>query len=146
VIASGWRKSGVHPFHPELVLSQLDSKESFLSSIESDSEPELATSRRAVRRLINGIYQGPQKVSSDVERLIKRMEILILQDELLQHANKHLNSALVTEKKAQKESKPLGLLGEDDPKFSQFWSSCKVALRIEEIKTKQRQEEPEKQQ
>jgi hypothetical protein len=129
-----------------LVLSQLASTEPFTSSTESDSEPEIATNVRAVRRLVKRIYYEPQKVSSNVETLIKSIDTLVLQNELLRHENSQLNSALITEKKHQKKGKPLGLLGDDDPKFGQFWSPYKVALRREEIKTRQEQEELEEKQ
>jgi hypothetical protein len=143
VISSAWLKSGIYPFKPELVLSQISSTELHTSS-ESDSEPELALDVQTARRLTKKIYKEPGIVSKNVELLIKSIDTLILQNELLRRDNSQLNSVIISEKKHQNRPKPLGLLGDEDTKFGQFWSPVKIGLRRDEIKAKQEQDELEK--
>jgi hypothetical protein len=113
-------------------------------SSDSDSDQELATNVQAARRLTKKIYNEPGKVSPNVELLIKSIDTLILENGLLRLENFNLNSALITEKKHQKRPKPLGLLGAEEPKYSQFWSPVKIGLQRDEIKAKEEQEKLEK--
>ena len=117
VISSGWAKSGIYPFKPELVLNQITPQQHFKASSDSSSDEELALNVQAARRLTKKVYNEPRKVSLNVELLIKSMDALILQNGLLQRENFDLNSALITKEKHQKKPKPLGLLAAEEPKY-----------------------------
>jgi hypothetical protein len=146
VITSGFTKTGIYPFEPSVVLDQLEPNASRSSpnelqdtSDESDEEPEepdemtLATDVIGVRRLVRAIREEQVSVSSNVDLLIKSMESLIVEHDILRHEKAQLNDTLISELRRRKRGKPLGLIAKDEPKFGQFFSPQKIAARRQEI-------------
>jgi hypothetical protein len=68
---------------------------------------------------------------------------MVVRNDLLRHENSYLNSTLIDEVKRRKKGKPMGLLAEEEPKYGQFWSPTKIAIRREEIRAQEDQEQQE---
>jgi hypothetical protein len=103
-----------------LVLDQLVPTTISTLSSESEEEMELVNNIHTLRGLIKSIYSERQIVTPNLERLIKSMDTLVLQNSLLRHKNTQLKETLITKKKRSKRDKPLGLLSKEEPKYSQF--------------------------
>jgi hypothetical protein len=95
--------------------------------------------------LVKAIYRELGVISLNIDLLCRTMETIVLQNDLLRYENIQLNSTLLQEAGRHKRGKALGLLDKEEPKFGQFWSLVKLAIRKEVIKTKEEQERSRKQ-
>ena len=144
-ISSGFEKTGIYPFNPVVVLDQLKPTTAFSSSDDSEIDPEPITNARDVRQLIKSVRQEKGVISSKMDLLCKSMEAMVFENDLLRHENTQIHQTLLNEVKRRKRGKPMGLLGANEPKFGQFWSPTKLAIRKQEIETQAQQEERQKQ-
>jgi hypothetical protein len=64
--------------------------------------------------------------SVGVEQLIRSVEEMSIENELLRHEISYLHSTLIIERKRRKRGQALGLQASDEPKFGQFYSPQKV--------------------
>ena len=145
-ISSGFRKSGIYPFNPNIVIDQLVPEPIDSSTSESSDEEVVLTEPRKIQKFVKELRDEWGPMSSKMETICYSIEHLALENELLRHENSYLNKTIINETKAQKRGKPAGLLGKDEPKYGQIWSPTKLALRKQEIDDKKLQEEREKQQ
>ena len=71
----------------------------------------------------------------NIDLLYKSIEVLVLENNLLYYKKLYINKTLLNKLKRRKRGKPIGLLGAEKPKYGQFWSPTKIAIRREEIET-----------
>ncbi|KJZ68965.1 hypothetical protein HIM_11638 [Hirsutella minnesotensis 3608] len=101
-IASGWMRTGLLPFNPEVILSQIVRKENNGSDTDSGSEDSGALQQptaRELRRLIDKIVNNSApdaEISS--RKLVNTVESLQSEVELLRYENKGLRETIIREK------------------------------------------------
>jgi hypothetical protein len=86
-----------------------------------------------VRKLVKMVRSKARPLNIDQECLIKSLEEMSIDKEILEYQVSQLRSTLVFEVKRRKRGKLMGLLGSEDTKFGQFWSPQKIARRREEM-------------
>jgi DDE superfamily endonuclease len=144
-ILSGFKKTGIHPFNPPIVLSQVAPIVIEDSSSDDEGQRTIKTARE-VRKLVKEVRNTQQVASSNIERLIQSVEEMSIENELLRHEIGLLSSTLITERKRRKRGQALGLPEQEEPKFGQFYSPMKIQRKLDELKAKEVQQEQEKQQ
>jgi hypothetical protein len=129
-IESGFRKTGIHPLDPSVVLSQLairkpksDSSESS-DSCESDS---IQIDPVTIRKLVKQVRSTDKITDRITDRIIESIERLSFENDILRHQNASLQFSVIEERKRRKRGKPMGLVDGDEPKFGQFFSPEKLA-------------------
>jgi hypothetical protein len=142
-ILSGFTKTGLYPFNPSLVLDQLAYTSIELSD-SSENDEITVKNVRDVRKLIKKVQRKQRPRDADEECLIKSLEEMSIDKEILEHQVSQLRSTLIFEVKRRKRGKPMGLLSSEETKFGQFWSPQKIARRREEIDAKEAQITQEK--
>ncbi|KJZ68706.1 hypothetical protein HIM_11907 [Hirsutella minnesotensis 3608] len=104
-IASGWKRTGLLPFDPEVVLSQIAGKTEDESEPGSSSVDSLALEQptaRDLRRLVDKVVDKSSKnAERDSRKLRSTLESLQSQNELLRYENQGLRETLFHEKTAQ---------------------------------------------
>jgi len=137
-IRSGFTKTGIYPYDPSIVLKSLaisDSQSLDSSSIDASNPPKSYESRLApldIRRIVKTVKTEQPRATHALEQLIRSVEELSLQNDLLMHQNKHLNFAVTEERARRKRGKGMGLIDEDQPKFGQFFSPEKLS-RVKQV-------------
>ena len=126
-IFSAFAAAGIHPFQLERVLNKFKLK--IPSPFTSDDEIRRNTPGfvRAIRRTIKAIQQKIQKLSPDVELLVRVCEKLAIKTEILEHKVAGIKSALVNEKGRRKQGKVMDLFPKDEPRQTMFFSPPKIA-------------------
>jgi len=131
-ISSAWSRTGLLPFKPEVVLSQLSKPEQELESDGSTSS-SLALekpSARDIRQLVDKVIgKSPLLLDSNTRKLKNTLESLQTKVELFRYENKGLRETIHLEKKRRQRGKPLKdyLLDISDPNSAQVFSLQKVA-------------------
>jgi hypothetical protein len=128
-ILSGFKTTGIHPLHPELVLNQLRKQPP--PSVSSPQQVQSVqqstpTSTQALRHVVKEFQRTQTQLSEHAALIIRASEKLAFDRELLMHENTALQSALYEEKKQRKRGKGMGL-NKNNPGMAQFWSPSKVA-------------------
>jgi hypothetical protein len=144
-ITSGFRKTGIHPFSPRVVLDQLPTINNQSSSEDSEKPIELALDIKSARKLTKNIRKKQQPVSKEVDALLKSVEALTIKNEILRYENTSLSETIIDQKKRQKRGKSMGLIKEDEPKYGQFFSPNKIDIRRAEMDEEEKLKEQEKQ-
>lgn len=132
-IASGWKRTGLLPFDPEVVLSQITEKKDDDSNTGSDSAESLALQQPTARDLRRLIDKVVDKSSIDADRnsrkLKNTLESLQSEVELLRYENQGLRETISQEKKRRQRGKALKdlLFDRTDPNSAQVFSPAKVA-------------------
>lgn len=135
-IKSGWRKSGLHPFDPQAVLSQLS------TNLEtSTSRPTTASSsaRSAISssdwRKLNQMVRDAVGDALNVEgrRILKAVHRLQAENQLLKQQVEGLNEAVRIEKGKKKKKKKTLIqeVREDDGHGVGFFSPMKIKAALE---------------
>ena len=148
-IRSRWKRTGLLPFEPEVVLSQITQKTEGYSDTGSDLAGSAALkqpSARELRRLVDKVVGDPSKLRDpDAQKLKDTVESLQTQIELLRNENQGLREAVFIEKKRRQRGKPLKdyLFDRVDPNSAQVFSPQKIAqARLRKAKIEaQKQEE-----
>jgi DDE superfamily endonuclease len=130
-IQSAFEATGIVPFNPAKTLSQVQKRTPSPSPNPTDPKTTTPGSVRAVRRMAKAIKMEENRLSHEIEQLIKASEKLAITNEILAHENQDLRSTLVEEKRRRKRGKAMGLLDPDQPGQAQFFSPNKVALARE---------------
>lgn len=132
-IASSWKRTGLPPFDPEVVLSQITEKAEDDSDTGGDSAESIALQQptaRDLRRLVDKVFD---KSSSDADcnsrKLKSTLESLQAEVELLRYENQGLRETIVHEKQRRMRGKALKdyLFDRTDPNSAQVFSPAKVA-------------------
>jgi hypothetical protein len=106
-IESAWRKAGLQPFNPDVVISQLEppARPSTGDSASSGSSAYSASNMRKVRRLYKRVA-GP-KPSRDAQKLNDFVEKMAAENSLLKARVTGLTAAVFTEQKKRSRGKPV---------------------------------------
>lgn len=121
-IESAWRKTGLFPFNPQLVLNIITKppKNCFNSSSGLIKTP---MTNRAVRHIHRAYQNAPS--SPLLAKILRANERLASEHSIDQHIIRGLNAALRNEKKRRQRGKRLNMLGEE-ASGPQFYSPGKV--------------------
>src|SRR5438874_7255652 len=132
-IESGWKKTGLLPFNPDIVLSQLKIIPKSTSADDSDNSTgsqalEKPTARQ-LRSLVDQVAPKDQNSNPLVRKLKNTVESLQTEAELLRHENAGLRETIIAERRRRQRSKPLKdyLFDRDDPNSAQVFSPNKIA-------------------
>ncbi|KAF6518247.1 hypothetical protein HZS61_002325 [Fusarium oxysporum f. sp. conglutinans] len=132
-IASGWRRTGLKPFDPDVVLSQVSKNTDDDSDVESGLDDSIALQEptaRELRRLVDHVVKQ-SSVSSDtgVRKLKRTLESLQAEVELLRHENQGLRETIIREKQRRQRGKALKdyIFDRVDPNSAQVFSPQKIA-------------------
>jgi len=132
-IASGWKRTGLMPFDPEVVLSQITEKEQDDSDTGGDSAESLALQQPTARDLRRLVDKVVDKSAVDADRnsrkLKSTLESLQSEVELLRYENQGLRETIIHEKQRRQRGKALKdlLFDRTDPNSAQVFSPAKVA-------------------
>ncbi|KJZ70309.1 hypothetical protein HIM_10316 [Hirsutella minnesotensis 3608] len=152
-IASGWKRTGLLPFDPEVVLSQITEKTEDDSESGNSSVDSLALDQptaRDLRRLVDKVVDKSSKnAKRDSRKLRSTLESLQSQNELLRYENQGLRETIFHEKQRRMRGKALKdyLFDRVDPNSAQVFSPAKVAqarLRKAAMETQKQEEALEK--
>lgn len=123
-IQSAWKKSGIFPLDPDMVISKITRTQKKPSE-EPKLFPATPTNAVGLRQLQRKFIESPTPVKTTL--LFETLEELITKVSILKLENEGLQNALVLQKKKNKKSKRLNLVGEET--FgAECWSPNKVAL------------------
>jgi hypothetical protein len=131
-IASGWRRTGLLPFDPQVVLSQIAKIEEENPDTGSDSADSLALQQptaRELRRLVDNIVDKSGDSGSGARKLKSTLEGLQAEVELLRSENQGLRETIIHEKQRRQRGKALKdlLFDRTDPNSAQVFSPAKIA-------------------
>jgi hypothetical protein len=126
-IRSAFATAGIYPIDQSKVLQKI--KKETPSPIISDSEGKHITpgSVRGLRRAIKAMSKKKEDINLGIDLIIRASEKLAMRNEILEHENQGLRTALVNEKKWRKRGRPAGLFDQERPGEAQFFSPAKVA-------------------
>ena len=121
-IASGFKKTGIWPYDPEMVMSKITKSipDTVTNSLEG---PQTPMTCRAVRRVQRQYHIAPNSVL--LNKVFRANERLASQHSVDDHMIKGLAKTLKGEKKKRRHGQRLNLLGEDDS-GPQFFSPGRV--------------------
>lgn len=142
-IRSAFAATGIHPLESTKILNQLRRKTPSPISSDSESPKKTPGSVRGVRRAIKALRAENKDITEEMNLLIRATEKLVIQNEILEHKNVGLRTALVGEKKKAKRGKPMGLFSKNEPGQAIFFSPAKIATvraRQEELEAQKEQE------
>ncbi|WKT54152.1 hypothetical protein QSH57_004736 [Fusarium oxysporum f. sp. vasinfectum] len=132
-IASGWRRTGLKPFDPDVVLSQVSKNTDDDSDVESGLDDSIALQEptaRELRRLVDHVVKQSSVSSDTGARKLKRtLESLQAEVELLRHENQGLCETIIREKQRRQRGKALKdyIFDRVDPNSAQVFSPQKIA-------------------
>jgi hypothetical protein len=143
-IASGFAKTGIWPYAPDVVLAKITKPPPplLLSSIETSQTIQTPMTCRAIRRTQRQFHDAPN--SPLLAKIFRANERLAAQHSVDQHVVKGLITALQDEKKRRKRGKRLNLIGEEDS-GPQFFSPGRIQAARDWQAAKE-QEEQQRQQ
>jgi hypothetical protein len=137
-IQSGFRKTGIFPLNPELVIGPLRPR-AIKTEVIVQNPPTPMTSK-ALRRFEKEFKRNPTAHQVDQAcRIIFKLEA---RNAVTQHVNNGLKKALGYEKTRKSRGKRLNLLGEE-AKGTQLWDAKNIQLARERLATKEAEEEAE---
>ncbi|KAI8416014.1 hypothetical protein FOFC_02322 [Fusarium oxysporum] len=147
-IASGWRRTGLKPFDPDVVLSQVSKNTDDDSDVESGLDDSIALQEptaRELRRLVDHVVKQSSVSSDTGARKLKRtLESLQAEVELLRHENQGLRETIIREKQRRQRGKALKdyIFDRVDPNSAQVFSPQKIAqARQKKIEVEAQKEE-----
>ncbi|KAH7463291.1 hypothetical protein FOMA001_g18004 [Fusarium oxysporum f. sp. matthiolae] len=147
-IASGWRRTGLKPFDPDVVLSQVSKNTDDGSDVESGLDDSIALQEptaRELRRLVDHVVKQSSVSSDTGARKLKRtLESLQAEVELLRHENQGLRETIIREKQRRQRGKALKdyIFDRVDPNSAQVFSPQKIAqARQKKIEMEAQKEE-----
>jgi hypothetical protein len=137
-IQSGWRRTGLWPWNPELVIGLLRRPVKIEVQIINPPTPITA---RGLRRFEKEFKRYPtQEKVNQACRLLFKLEA---RNAVTQHVNKGLKASLGLEKQRRKRGKKLNLLGEEGS-GTQIFDSKAIAIARTVLKAKEEAEVAEK--
>lgn len=147
-IASGWRRTGLKPFDPDVVLSQVSKNTDDDSDVESGLDDSIALQEptaRELRRLVDHVVKQSSVSSDTGARKLKRtLESLQAEVELPRHENQGLRETIIREKQRRQRGKALKdyIFDRVDPNSAQVFSPQKIAqARQKKIEMEAQKEE-----
>ncbi|KAH7460894.1 hypothetical protein FOMA001_g19363 [Fusarium oxysporum f. sp. matthiolae] len=147
-IASGWRWTGLKPFDPDVVLSQVSKNTDDDSDVESGLDDSIALQEptaRELRRLVDHVVKQSSVSSDTGARKLKRtLESLQAEVKLLRYENQGLRETIIREKQRRQRGKALKdyIFDRVDPNSAQVFSPQKIAqARQKKIEMEAQKEE-----
>ncbi|KAF6528230.1 hypothetical protein HZS61_008880 [Fusarium oxysporum f. sp. conglutinans] len=147
-IASGWRRTGLKPFDPDVVLSQVSKNTDDDSDVGIGLDDSIALQEptaRELRRLVDHVVKQSSVSSDTGARKLKRtLESLQAEVELLRHENQGLRETIIREKQRRQRGKALKdyIFDRVDPNSAQVFSPQKIAqARQKKIEMEAQKEE-----
>ncbi|KAI8417006.1 hypothetical protein FOFC_03319 [Fusarium oxysporum] len=144
----GWRRTGLKPFDPDVVLSQVSKNTDDDSDVESGLDDSIALQEptaRELRRLVDHVVKQSSVSSDTGARKLKRtLESLQAEVELLRHENQGLRETIIREKQRRQRGKALKdyIFDRVDPNSAQVFSPQKIAqARQKKIEMEAQKEE-----
>ena len=129
-IASGFKKTGIFPYNPQIVLNKIIKKE----PIQVSNSPKTPMTSRAVRRVYR-VYKV-KLIESFLSKILRANERLAVEHSIVIRG---LIKALKHEKKRRRRGKRLNLLGQEES-GPQFFSLIKVQAAREHQAVKEEAE------
>ena len=119
-IQGGWRKTGIWPFLPPIVLDAIKSRPKIPSKEQDDCEkpPLTPMTSKSIRRAQRVYKANPTQANLNV--ILKSQSKLAVQHELDNHSYKALIETLKEEKQQRKRGKRLNLVGEEETSAQLF--------------------------
>ena len=121
-IASGFRKIGIFPYNPSIIIDII-SKPQPAIPIQPSTSPKTPMTTRSIRRLQRLYSTNPS--SPILRKLFRANEKLSVQHEIDYHTIQGLQETVKDEIKRKKRGKRLNLVGEDDA-GPQFFSPARI--------------------
>ncbi|KAI8399988.1 hypothetical protein FOFC_18807 [Fusarium oxysporum] len=144
----GWRRTGLKPFDPDVVLSQVSKNTDDDSDVERGLDDSIALQEptaRELRRLVDHVVKQSSVSSDTGARKLKRtLESLQAEVELLRHENQGLRETIIREKQRRQRGKALKdyIFDRVDPNSAQVFSPQKIAqARQKKIEMEAQKEE-----
>lgn len=141
VVTSGWRKTGIHPINPSIVLDKLKKAPSIEPPIAVEEQPVVRTARE-VRSLIKKVYKHPE---DHMQYLIRCLGALSVDNEVIMHENRYLQAVILAERKQRKPGRALGLVDSEESKYAKLFSPVKLKASVAALDEKEARIEQEKQ-
>ena len=123
-IISGFEKTGIWPYNPNILLDKITKSPAPEEKPNVTQAPKTPMTGWAVRRIQKAYVKEPNRVL--LSKIFAANERLAANRSIDQHVIRGLCEALKEEKKRQKRSKRLNLLGKEDS-GPQFFSPGRVA-------------------
>lgn len=129
-ILSGFKKTGIWPLDPAIVLDQLLPIK--IEDSSSDEEP-ISTAKEAIK-LVKRVKDSGIPLTQDLKDLFINFEQMSLRNELLRYENGNLRATLIDQLKRVKNPRPL-IFG--NPSTGLFVSPKKIAIALQERDNKE---------
>ena len=142
-IQSAFAATGIWPFDPNRVLQHIRTKTPSPPPDTNESARKTPGSVRGVRRAIKALKAEDLHTTEGMDLIIRGIEKLAVEKDILEHHNRGLMEALIGEKKKRKRGKPMGLIDNVEPGQAMFFSPAKIAairLQQEELEAQQEAE------
>ena len=143
-IKSAFAVTGIWFSDSTRVLRYIYTKTSFFFPTTNESTRKTLSSVRGVRRAIKGLKTKDLYISENIDLIIRGIEKLAVEKDILEHTNNELVEALIREKKRHKRDKPMGLVSPDAPGQAMFFSPAKIAAIREQQQELAAQKETQK--
>jgi hypothetical protein len=123
-IESGWRKTGIWPFNPSVVLSKIK-RPSTPPNPRLDHEIKTPLTVKGLRRFQKSCLQQPIQVK--LKKLLRANETLLARTAIAEHRARNLQEALQIEKKKRQRGKRLNLAGKETS-HGQWWGVLEIQI------------------
>jgi len=138
-ILSGWRKTGLYPFNPALVLDQVRPEERPSSSTTGSSAISNPNWKQ-VRSLIRSVVQG--EVGKEVRRLEKTVDALYVKNVALEARVANLKTTVNVEKAKRRRGKALMIrICEEGEVKAMFYSPNKLQAARQRLQEEQQEKD-----
>ena len=126
-IKSAFVATGIWFSDSTRVLRHIYTKTLSFFSIINESTRKTPSSVRGVRRAIKGLKIKDLYINESMDLIIRGIEKLAVEKDILKYINNGLVEALIEKKKRRKRDKPMGLISPDAPGQAMFFSPAKIA-------------------
>jgi hypothetical protein len=111
-IESSFKKAGIWPTKPEIVISQIQPPcPETPPSINDYNTIETPYTAKAIRQMKKSIKEEPTQEKMD--KIFKAIDTLQAKSSILEHTNKGLENAILLDKKTKGKKRRLNMQGED---------------------------------
>jgi Skp family chaperone for outer membrane proteins len=111
-IESAWRKTGIWPFQPSVILNTIKRRPCTPTNTKTDRDDlKTPTTTKAVRKFQKAYWDDPSKAK--LKKLFRANETLAARTSIAEHRARNLQEALQIEKKKRQRGKRLNLCGKE---------------------------------
>lgn len=135
-IKSGFRKTGICPLDPQVVIAKIQWQPLKQTDTLLDEPGTMPQNIRELRQLTDPIRRSQVGLNPAVQRLLNIAENQSITIEILKHENANLRDTLFLEKGRKNQNKPAGLIDSDRSQNAQLYTPGKVlAMRQKRVET-----------